>query len=41
MISPVIATGLAAGDWVVLTVEPGAGSPHPTSSPILMLSLTA
>jgi anti-sigma-K factor RskA len=41
MTSPVIATGLAAGDWVGLTVEPGAGSPHPTSSPILMLSLTA
>jgi Anti-sigma-K factor rskA/Putative zinc-finger len=40
MTSPVIATGLAAGDWVGLTVEPGAGSPHPTSSPILMLSLT-
>ncbi len=41
MTSPVIATGLAAGDWVGLTVEPGAGSPHPTSSPIVMLSLTA
>ena len=41
MTSPVMATGLAAGDWVGLTVEPGTGSPHPTSSPILMLSLTA
>ena len=41
MTSPVITTGLAAGDWVGLTVEPGAGSPHPTSSPVLMLSLTA
>jgi hypothetical protein len=40
MTSPVIATGLAAGDWVGLTVEPGVGSSHPTSSPILMLSLT-
>jgi anti-sigma-K factor RskA len=41
MTSPVIATGLAAGDQVGLTIEPGTGSPYPTSSPILMLSLTA
>jgi len=41
MTSPVIATGLAAGDWAGLTVEPAGGSPHPTSRPILMLSLTA
>jgi hypothetical protein len=41
MTSPVIATGLAAGDWVGLTVEPGSQSRHPTSTPILMLSLTA
>lgn len=39
MTSPVIATGLAAGDWVGLTVEPAGGSRHPTSRPVLMLSL--
>jgi anti-sigma-K factor RskA len=39
MTSPVIAAGLAAGDWVGLTVEPAGGSPRPTSKPILMLSL--
>ncbi len=41
MTSPVIATGLAAGDWVGLTVEPAGGSPRPTSRPVLMLSLAA
>jgi hypothetical protein len=41
MTSPVIATGLAAGDWVGLTVEPAGHPRHPTSTPILMLSLTA
>lgn len=41
MTSPVIATGLAAGDRVGLTIEPAAGSAHPTTKPILMLSLTA
>jgi len=41
MAGPVIATGLAAGDWVGLTVEPAGGSHHPTSRPILMLSLAA
>jgi anti-sigma-K factor RskA len=40
MTGPVIATGLAAGDRVGLTVEPAGGMPHPTSRPILMLSLT-
>jgi anti-sigma-K factor RskA len=40
MTSPVTATGLAAGDWVGLTVEPAGGSTHPTSRPILMLNLT-
>lgn len=39
MTSPVIATGLAAGDWVGLTVEPAGGSRQPTSKPVLMLSL--
>jgi Anti-sigma-K factor rskA/Putative zinc-finger len=40
MTSPVIATGLAAGDWIGLTVAPGPGSPHPASTPVLMLNLT-
>ena len=39
--SPVIASGLAAGDRIGLTVEPEGGSPDPTSTPVLMLSLTA
>ena len=41
MTSPVIASGLTAGDWAGLTIEPEGGSPQPTSTPILMLSLTA
>jgi len=39
MTSPVIATGLRSGDMVVLTVEPAAGAPRPTTTPILRLSL--
>lgn len=41
MTSPVTATGLAAGDWIGLTVEPAGGSAHPTSTPILMLNVMA
>jgi len=41
MTSPVIATGLAAGDWVALTVEPVGRSPGSATAPILMLNLTA
>jgi Anti-sigma-K factor rskA, C-terminal/Anti-sigma-K factor RskA, N-terminal domain len=41
MTSPVIATGLAAGDWIGLTVALAGGSPHPASTPVLMLDLTA
>ena len=41
MTSPVIATGLAAGDWIGLTVAPAGGSAHPASTPVLMLDLTA
>jgi Anti-sigma-K factor rskA/Putative zinc-finger len=41
MTSPVIATGLAAGDSIGLTVAPAAGSPQPASTPVLMLNLTA
>jgi hypothetical protein len=36
---PVIATGLAPGDRLALTVEPADGSRHPTSPMILMLAL--
>jgi hypothetical protein len=41
MTGPVIATGLATGDWIGLTVAPAAGSPRPVSAPVLMLNLTA
>ncbi len=40
MTSPVIATGLATGDCIGLTVAPEGGSPHPASTPLLMLNLT-
>ena len=39
MTSPVIATGIRAGDTVELTVEPAGGAPHPTTAPILRLSI--
>jgi anti-sigma factor RsiW len=39
MTSPVIATGIRAGDVVELTVEPAGGAPRPTTAPILRLSL--
>ena len=41
MTSPVLATGLAEGDWVGLTIEPAGHSGHTASGPILMLSLAA
>lgn len=41
MTSPVLATGLAEGDWVGLTIEPTGHSGHTASRPILMLSLAA
>lgn len=40
MSGPMVISGLSAGDKVGLTVEPVAGSPHPTTAPILMLSLS-
>jgi anti-sigma-K factor RskA len=40
MVGPMVVSGLAVGDKVGLTVEPAAGSPRPTSTPVLMLSLT-
>ena len=40
MSGPMVISGLSAGDKVGLTVEPAVGSPHPTTAPILMLSLS-
>jgi anti-sigma-K factor RskA len=39
MASPMVVSGLKSGDSVGLTVEPAGGSPHPTSPPVVMLSL--
>jgi len=39
MTSPVVVSGLAAGDRISLTVEPASGSKRPTSPPLLMLGL--
>ena len=39
MTGPVIASGLAPGDWIGVTVAPAAGSPRPASAPVLMLNL--
>jgi anti-sigma-K factor RskA len=38
--SPVLAAGLATGDKLGLTVEPAGGSSQPTTTPVLLLSLT-
>jgi len=37
--TPVLASGLVAGDKLGVTVEPAGGSPQPTTTPILLLSL--
>jgi anti-sigma-K factor RskA len=39
MTSPVIASGLRAGDRVGLTIEPDGGTSHPTGAPILLMPL--
>jgi hypothetical protein len=39
MTAPVVVNGLTAGDKVGLTVEPAGGASHPTSRPILLVSL--
>jgi hypothetical protein len=39
MTPPVVVAGVAAGDMVGLTVEAAAGASHPTSRPVLLLSL--
>jgi len=37
--SPVIASGVKAGDRVGLTIEPDGGASHPTAAPILVITL--
>jgi anti-sigma factor RsiW len=39
MTAPMIASGIASGDKIGLTVEPNAGSARPTTPPVLMLTL--
>jgi anti-sigma-K factor RskA len=39
--TPVLASGLVAGDKLGLTVEPAGGTNQPTTTPILLLSLPA
>ena len=39
--TPVLASGLVAGDTLAMTVEPAGGTGQPTTTPILMLSLPA
>jgi Anti-sigma-K factor rskA/Putative zinc-finger len=38
--APMIVHGLAAGDWMGLTVEPASGASQPSSRMVLMLDLT-
>ena len=40
MAGPMVVSGLLAGDSVGLTVEPASGSHHPTTPPVLMISLS-
>ena len=37
--APLLASGLAAGDAVALTVEPAGGTSHPTTRPIVVMAL--
>jgi anti-sigma-K factor RskA len=39
--TPVLASGLVAGDQLAMTVEPAGGTAQPTTTPILQLSLPA
>ncbi|MHB1877157.1 MAG: anti-sigma factor [Streptosporangiaceae bacterium] len=38
--APILATGLARGDRLGITVEPARGTRHPTTAPIVVLPLT-
>jgi anti-sigma-K factor RskA len=38
--TPILATGLAPGDRLGITVEPAGGTRHPTTAPIVVLPLT-
>ncbi len=40
MAGPMVVSGLKDGDSVGLTVEPAGGSPRPTSSPVVLVSLS-
>jgi anti-sigma-K factor RskA len=40
MAGPMVVSGLSVGDRVGLTVEPAAGSPQPTSPPVVVIVLT-
>jgi Anti-sigma-K factor rskA/Putative zinc-finger len=40
MAGPMVISGLAVGDSVGMTVEPTGGSSHPTSPPVVLVSLT-
>jgi anti-sigma factor RsiW len=40
MAGPMVVSGLSAGDRVGLTVEPAAGSPQPTSPPVVVIAVT-
>jgi anti-sigma-K factor RskA len=39
MAGPMVVSGLSAGESVGMTVEPAAGSPHPTSPPVVVIVL--
>jgi anti-sigma-K factor RskA len=39
--APVLAAGLSGGDAIGVTVEPAGGSPAPTTTPIVVLTLSA
>ncbi len=39
--APVLASGLHSGDVIGMTVEPAGGTSHPTTTPILLMSLPA
>jgi hypothetical protein len=40
MVGPMVVSGLAAGDRIVITVESASGASRPTSLPVLLLGLS-